>query len=243
MVSPVQRYQQEMHQNIGFFATWLPGDLLELGDIGTLVNGTFRKQSSFKEMGIAYEVSKFGASQNLQYTSKFGIAFSVDTSVDASAMIDVSAAIKVEFSSQGSFLFQASDVRNRRLENIANLKNAVLEARASGKWNKNWQVVDSIREADCATVIVSEDESARVSFNAKGPVGGIPLADPRVNLSISSSRGRMAQVIAGRHIRPLYTCLHVRESLFSSPSFEPVRGAAGGDAPFVKTSINELLQS
>ena len=101
MASPVQRYQQEMHQNIGFFATWLPGDLLELGDIGTLVNGTFRKQSSFKEMGIAYEVSTFGALQNLQYTSKFGIAFSVDTSVDASTMIDVSAAIRVEFSSQG----------------------------------------------------------------------------------------------------------------------------------------------
>ena len=34
MVSPVQRYQREMHDNIGFFATWLPGDLLELGDIG-----------------------------------------------------------------------------------------------------------------------------------------------------------------------------------------------------------------
>jgi hypothetical protein len=172
MASPVRRYQQEMHENVGFFATWLPGDLLELGDIGTLVNGTFRKQSSFKEMGIAYEVSKFGASQNLQYTSRIGTAFSVDTSVDASAVIDVSAAIKVEFSSQGSFLFQASDVRNRRLENIANLTNSLLEAWASGKWNKNWQVVESIREADCATVIVSEMSQRESVLTRRGPSAG-----------------------------------------------------------------------
>jgi hypothetical protein len=52
MASPVRRYQQEMHENIGFFATWLPGDLLELGDIGILVNGSFRKLSSLWALGI-----------------------------------------------------------------------------------------------------------------------------------------------------------------------------------------------
>jgi|SRR5215471_2985151 len=244
MASPVQRYQREMHDNIGFFATWLPGDLLELGDIGTLKDGTFRKRSSLGELGIKYQASALGASQNLQYTSKSGTTFSVDSSLAAPKPLDISAAIKVEFSSEGSFLFHASNVRNRRLENIANLTRAILEVWNTGNWDKNWYVVESIHQADCATVIVSEEVSAGVTFSAKGALGGIPLADPRVDLSISSSRGKMAQIIAGRDLRPLYSCLRVREGWFST-SLEAVRGESAnlGGSPFVRPSIIELLES
>ncbi len=245
MASPVKRYQQEMHDNIGFFATWLPGDLLELGDIGTLKDGAFRKLSSFRELEIEYQASTLGASQNLQYTSKGGTAFSIDSSVAAPKPLDISAVIKVEFSSEGSFLFHASNVRNRRLENIAHLTGAILEVWNNGKWEKDWYVVESIHEADCATVIVSEDVSAGITFNAKGALGGIPLADPRVDLSISSSRGKMVQIIAGRNLRPLYSCLRVREGWFSGPSVEAVRGesATRADSPFVRPNIIELLES
>jgi hypothetical protein len=242
MASPAQRYQREMHDNIGFFATWLPGDLLELGDIGTLKDGTFRKSSSFREMGIEYQVSSLGASQNLLYTSKSGAAFSVDSSVAVPKPLDISAKIKVEFSSQGAFLFQASNVRNRRLEKIASLTEAILKVWKNEKWEKGWYVVDTIHQADCATVIVSEEESAGVTFNAKGALSGIPLADPRVELSISSSRGKMAQIIAGRELRPLYSCLRVREGWFSGPSVEAVRGESA-KSPFVRPSIIELLES
>jgi hypothetical protein len=106
-------------------------------------------------------------------------------------------------------------------------------------------LVESIHQADCATVIVSEEMSAGVTFAAKGALGGIPLADPRVDLSISSSRGKMAQIIAGRDLRPLYSCLRVREGWFSGPSIEAVRGESAnpGDSPFVRPSIIELLES
>ena len=52
MPSPVQRYQREMHENIGFYATWLPGDPMELGDVGIPSNGMFRKRSSLNDLGI-----------------------------------------------------------------------------------------------------------------------------------------------------------------------------------------------
>lgn len=244
MVSPVQRYQREMHDNIGFFATWLPGDLLELGDIGILKDGTFRRCSSFRELGIEYEASTLGASQNLQYTSKSGTSFSIGSSVAAPKPLDISATIKVEFSSAGSFLFHASKVRNRRFENIASLTSAILDVWKNGKWDKDWYVVESIHEAGCATVIVSEEESAGVTFNASGALGGIPLADPRVDLSVSSSRGKMTQILAGRDLRPLYSCLRVKEGWLSGPSIEAVRGASTASAsPFVRPSITELLES
>jgi hypothetical protein len=245
MASPVQRYQREMHDNLGFFATWLPGDLLDLGDIGMLKDGKFRKRSSLRELGIRYQASAPGAAQNLQYTSKSGTAFSVDTAIAVPKPLDISAAIKVEFSSEGSFLFHASNVRNRRLDNIADVTRAVLEIWHKGKWDKGWYVVESIHEADCATVIVSEEASAGVTFNAKGDLVGIPLADPRVELITSASRGKMAQIVAGRDLRPLYSCLRVKEGWFSEPSVEAVRGESPspGSSPFIRPSIGELLES
>jgi len=54
MASPVKLYQQEMHSNLGFFATWLPASILELGDFGVLEAGRFRKMGSLKELGIPH---------------------------------------------------------------------------------------------------------------------------------------------------------------------------------------------
>jgi hypothetical protein len=245
MASPVQRYQREMHDNVGFFATWLPGDLLEIGDIGTLKDGGFRRRLSLRELGIEHQASALGASQNLQYTSKNGTAFSVDSSAATSSPLEITATIKVEFSSEGAFLFHASGVRNRRLENIETLSRPLLEFWKKRNWDKNWYMVESIHQADYATVIVSEEISAGVTFNARGALSGIPLADPQVDLSISSSRGRMIQVIAARGLRPLYSCLCVREGWFSGASVQAVRGESAhpGGPQFVRPSITELLES
>ena len=46
MSTPVKLYHQEMHANLGFFGTWLPGDLLQLGDVGILTNGRFRAETT-----------------------------------------------------------------------------------------------------------------------------------------------------------------------------------------------------
>ena len=41
MANPVKRYQQEMHNKVGFFATWLPGNLIQPGDFGVLKEAGF----------------------------------------------------------------------------------------------------------------------------------------------------------------------------------------------------------
>jgi hypothetical protein len=246
MASPVQTYQRELHDNLGFFATWLPGDLLELGDIGILKDGRFRKESSLQDLGVNCQASPLGPIQNLQYSSKSGTSVSIDTSASAApGPVDVSAKIDVAFSLDGSFLFHASNVRNRRLENSTLLADSLLELWEKRAWNKNWYLIESLHQADCATVIVAEDTSAGVTFTAKGSIVGVPLADPNVELSIVSSKGKMTQVIAGRNLRLLYSCLRVHEGIFSGPSVQPVRGVGGGatETPLVRAGVAELLNS
>src|SRR5262245_51278402 len=113
MASPVMLYHQEMHNNLGFFATWLPGDPIEIGDVGVLENGRFRPMTSLKEFGIACDISTSQSAQNVHYTSRQGTK--IATSSGAAATAIAKAEITIEFSRQGAFVFNASPLRPQRL--------------------------------------------------------------------------------------------------------------------------------
>jgi hypothetical protein len=114
MASPVKIYQKEMYQNLGFFATWFPGDKVELGEAGVLKNGRYRRESSLSEIGIDFKVDSPGTPQTLQFTSASGMT--INTSLNASATHLADAEISVEFSNEGAFLFHASGVKQMRIE-------------------------------------------------------------------------------------------------------------------------------
>lgn len=75
MASPVQRYQQEMHENIGFFATWLPGDLLELGDIGTSRMAYSVKAHHLGSWGSPFRRARSGHHRTYNTHQKVGLSF------------------------------------------------------------------------------------------------------------------------------------------------------------------------
>jgi len=245
MASPVKIYQKEMHNNIGFFATWLPGDHMDIGAVGVMKNGRFRQEATLKDLGIKYKQSDEGSPQPLKYTSSKG------TTIESSAGAKVSAVtadIKIDFSSEGAFLFDALKVRQVRIKNRFDVTAEILELYEEGKWNKEWYVIESLHIADSATIIVSQDQSASIVMAASSelPIPSTTLADPRIDLSVKSSRGKLFQIIAGRDLRPLYACLRLKDGLFSAPKVVPVRGTVSRETStkmFARPSIDELLES
>jgi hypothetical protein len=242
--SMAKLYQQEMHDNLGFFATWLPGDHLDVGDIGRLEGGRFRKQSSLADMGITVNESTKGSPLSLQYTSRSGT--SISTEGGASGLGLVSTQIKIDFTTSGAFLFHATGVRNFRLDNNQALVARIKQSYFAGQWDPHWYLVESVHVADHATVIISDDTSAGLvlTASASGPLGQMPLADPKVSLSVTSTRGRMVQIVGQRGLRPLYSCLRLMASWFNEPSVGPVRGEAQtGRSPFLRADIADLTAS
>jgi hypothetical protein len=140
MASPASRYQTEMFQNLQLYATWLPGDLLDLGDVGTLKNGAFSQQTTLAELQIPFTVSPPGPAQNLQYSSKSGTNIKIDTSAAPPPPFSASASVQVDFSEQGAFVFQASNVVNQVIQNQLTLAAAILDAykSAAGARNGSW---------------------------------------------------------------------------------------------------------
>jgi hypothetical protein len=245
MASPVKLYQREMHTNLGFFATWLPGDHLELGEAGVLEGGRFRKTTSLDELGIAIEVSAAGPPQKAQYESTSGTKVSV--SAGAAATPGTRGEISVQFSKAGAFVFHSSGLRHSRVENRLAVADALLKAYKAGRWKKEWYLIEGLHTAESATIIVSEDSTAEIVLAAMTdlPFPAISLADPKVELNVSSTRGKLFHLVGGRRLHPLYSCLRVRDPWSGAPSVEPVRGAraAGTPIPLERPSIDELLES
>jgi hypothetical protein len=206
MAPPVRLYHEEMHANIGFFCTWLPGDLLHLGDIGVLEGGRFRAQTNLTELGVKFTGTGKGSPQNLQYTSKSGTMVSVKTGAELQVLLPASAEIDIDFSNEGAFLFHASNVTNESLANRLSISASVSSLYLNGRWRKEWYLVESLYSADCATIIISEGSAAHIVIGASSsvPFGALPLADPHVRLSVSSSSGKMVQVGVQSKVRVSY---------------------------------------
>jgi hypothetical protein len=241
MPSPVKTYQSEMHDNLGFYATWLPGDLIEIGDAGIIVDGRFRRQTTLSDLGIMFEVSPAGAAQDVRYTSKQGTKLTANASADAAGVARTE--IKIDFTADGAFVFHASGVRVQRLQHLADIGRQVLDAYEQGHWEKSWILVEALYAADHATILVSQDSSAGLTLAAKidTPVPELSLANPKADLGVVASRGQLIQVVGGRNLHPLFMGFRVKSSLFGSASFAPARGRGSSAEIFERPSIEELL--
>jgi hypothetical protein len=247
MSKPVKIYQKEMHENLGFFATWLPGDHMELGTVGVFKGNQFRQVATLNDLGISYSPSHEGSPQPLKYTSSSGT--SINMSAGAGTVIpSTTAEVTIDFSREGAFLFDALNVRHIRIKNRFDVVADILKSYENGRWKKEWYMVESLHIADSATIIVSQDRSAGLVLSASSdlPILSTTLADPKVGLSIKSIRGKILHVIAGRDLQPLYSCLRLKDALFKAAEVVPVRGRAqqeGGMKMFARPSIDELIES
>lgn len=247
MASPVKRYQQEMHNNLGFFATWLPSTAIALGDIGVLQGGRFRRVASLKELGIVQTDVREGMAENVSYSAS--AKRSDNISVGAGTAVPLaSGELSITFTSEGGYIFEAINMKQMEVADRLSLASSVLKAYEDGRWQKEWLVIDALYRAESATILVSEDTSSEIVLKASAaalPAGLLPLADPKLGLGIASSSGKIVHIVAANNLHPLFSCVKVREPLlFGKPSVVPVRGRADQHADALgRPSIDDLLNS
>jgi hypothetical protein len=182
---------------------------------------------------------------DVQYASTKGTA--IRAPVGAELANVAKAEITIDFSSAGAFVFHASQMQQHRLENRRAVDDQIVKAYRRKKWNRDWFLVEAIHFAKCATVIVSEENSAQLilAMSARGSLTGLSLSDPKVGFKIVSTRGKLFQTIGGRNLHPLYSCLRLAKPLFGKPAIQAVRGASrnAAVAEFSQPGIDELINS
>jgi hypothetical protein len=245
MASPVKLYQQEMHRNMGYFATWLPSSSIELGDIGVLEAGRFCRVGSLKELGISHAAVREGTPEDVSYSASASRRDGATAGASTSLPVG-KAELSIQFTSQGGYVFEAIGMRHIEIEDRLALAASLLDAHERGRWQQEWLLVEALYAAGSATIIVSEDTTSEIVLkaNAAVPLGSLPLADPKLGLSVASSSGKLVHVVAANNLRPLYSCVRVREPMFGKPTVTPVRGV--GDptiGTLARPGIHDLIDS
>ena len=244
MASPAKLYQQEMHNNVGFFATWLPSSTLEIGDIGVFEGGKFRRQGSLRELGIASSTRE-GEPQKMSYSASADRKVAATASAATIAPV-AGAELSIRFTQQGGFVFEAEGVRQIEIADRISLAHNLLNLYREALWKDEWHLIDAVYSAASATILVSEGSSSEIVLNANAAVipEAWPLADPKLGLFVSSSTGKIAYVIAAAGLKPLYSCLKIRSHFFRDPSLEPVRGMTTNPTDVLaRPRIDALLES
>jgi hypothetical protein len=247
MASPVKLYQKEMHNNLGFFATWLPSTAIALGDIGVLEGGRFRRVASLKELGIVQPDVREGAAENVSYSVSAKRSDNISAGA-ATAVPLASGELLITFTSEGGYVFEAIKMTQMELDDRLTLASSLLKAYEEGRWQKEWLLIDALYRAESATILVSEDTSSEIVLKASAatlPSGLLPLADPKLGLGIASSNGKIVHIVAANNVHPLYSCVKVRDPLlFGKPSVVPVRGRANQHANALgRPGVDDLLNS
>ena len=181
----------------GLFANWMPGDVVDVGDFGVVVNGQFNRQGSIRDYGAEFDVAEGPASSSeLEYKDKLEIE--VNALAAATAAPGQGAKVKLNLTDKGSFLYHLSNTRQCRPSNmrVFNEEVARILLGEAIPFPKNGVLITELQRAGHATIIVSEEQGGQLELSTDFKPGGAAfLSGASGNVSTSFSRGSLFSFI------------------------------------------------
>ena len=178
-------YRRAIRRNLKpYFANWMPGDPVNLGDYGYFRNGIFQYVGNIREdFEIAFEVYEDPTGSDLEFDANGSVDVNIDTGADAPEL--GKATLKLGFNGSWNVFFQALDTRTNRIGNKRAVGDAIENLYSQGKWERRFVLVTDVVNAGRTIAGVSSEGGAELEFSAKGEVPINILGDASVDLSIA----------------------------------------------------------
>jgi hypothetical protein len=201
------KYSKEIAKELGKVAVYLPGELIEVGDIIKFPNGrsglfskeaplgTFIKISSLNNLGVKYSIQD---KQETKHSYKFSSESSVKRASSINAEMDLTsealpsadAEIILQFTSEGSVYFHALDCYKTQINDIASLENEIISKSQVLIWESTY-LVTSVTYASKALIMQSRSKNSEITLsgNANGvKTSGISIGG-EAEFNIKSQNG------------------------------------------------------
>jgi hypothetical protein len=186
--------------NGGLFANWVPSDQVAVGDYGVIARERFVRDGNLRHWNLDYEVETLPKSKGrLEYSDR------AEVSIELSSLIRTPAALasgltkssaNIKFHGRGAFLYHLSKITTQRLGNPRLFFEELARKWIAGeiKLEEKSVIVNEIRLADKATIVVSEGTEGSLELQGDlSPGGEAILADVKGGLSVKSSYGNLFQ--------------------------------------------------
>lgn len=222
---PERNYTREMYRRFGYHATWTPGTPLQLGDVGVVRDGVYRRLRNLKDFGIPFDVRPDTTAERLKHVSTHSVEFAFKAAgkpaIPGSFLSDANAGVTIEFKRSGGVAFEALGCTTPSISDQLGLGRELIKRYRAGKWNKDYVVVTELVHADSCTVLVSESRGGKISIEASAAVsaGSFSIADASAGLGITFSRSMNTEIIAAGGLTPLMRVRRVRRPFLGSPTF------------------------
>jgi hypothetical protein len=190
---------KEIHEEIKpYWATWLPGRRIRVGDCGPLKGIDFDNNRTLADYGISFDTRPGNTWPLLRHFSRRGVEFS--PSAVAGALVG-KADVVVKFTRANSVLFAATDVRERSMRH----KGAVAAKLTEAGFPADYAVVSDVLVARSLTVLVSRESGESVTVHVALPVG-TPIGPTEIGsaLNYSGTGATGFAIVGAAHMTPLY---------------------------------------
>jgi hypothetical protein len=221
-MDPITFYLIDLNRKShGYRPTWLPSLPIQLGDVGVLENEVFRKETTLKSLGIAFDTTTSESNQTIDLSSESGITLitKVEGKVEPKAVsLGVAdAGFIVEFNDENSYIFKIRGSRTSIIPNLSDVKADVLHRYEAGNWDAKLVIISEVLVAKSATILLSGHAGNRVELKVQGDVNitTMDIADAALNLRIESGQTLAGQIIGQKGITPLYRVVGIKKRLFS----------------------------
>jgi hypothetical protein len=208
-------YTDAVHHNLKQYAPWPVDALIRLGDYGRIEGSQFKRIDNIAtEFGI--ECKPVESAVNLVFEFKSAEVEEININAAAAAdggpaSVSAKARATLKFAKRNSVYFRSIQLRYERIDNFAEVNQAIMRRFEEGKWRGNHAFVHDLFKSAGTTIIVSSSDGAiiEIEAGAKGIVQ-IDLADASAKLKHTHDLNVGLKVIAGENLVPLFGLAQIR---------------------------------
>jgi len=221
-MSVVEQYTNELHKKFGYYATWMPGKKLVIGDVGKLNGRVFERETSLKNLGIEFQVIVDDTKMDLDYKSEGAVDIKTKLSgqspIVGSGLSEADAGLTLEFKKEKSVVFEAKGVLSHQIEDLVPVKAEVLKRFKDKTWEKDWVIITEMAVADSATILISNKNNNIIDLRAKSDIkaNDLKLANAEACFSVLNTSGLETKIIAESELTPLFKIVGIKTKILGS---------------------------
>ena len=217
-------YTDELAKEFGYYATWMPGVPVKLGQIGVLDKNVFTPVSSLENFKVRFGIMRDRTKNDFKYSSAGAVTISQKLSGEAAKgtkLGKADAGIIIEFNKNNAIYFRAVGTSNDYIADKLTLGKTILDLYKKGEWKKEWVIITQIVDADKATILISKEKGAKMEFKAKADLKAAELDIANVDFSSenSFSTSLSFKIVAKAGINPLFKVMGIKDGWFKDASF------------------------
>lgn len=208
--STKNRYLNEIHEQLDYFATWEPNLNLKLGDIGCLYGNYFDYYSNLKRRKIEFKPRNDSTPGNLKHVSRrfIEIRFKASgmTLPGKSSLAELDAGVIINFKRAAGIYFETYDTYTHLIEDQIALGKEIYKRFIQNKWDPSLVVITELIEAKRAAIFISSTKRSSMELKASGKfrMGTLNIADAEADFQVVSSKYMATDVMATKGIKPLF---------------------------------------